>query len=229
MNDTWIYHPHADEHGRKLRLHLPSCEANLDRLADPQAGLTFVPGSVCAGVLNGVPLARCTAEEIERAFAHASAAPLVAEPAFVLPPGKRAAAGAVVQEPDGRLWLVAPSNAFGGYQATFPKGRVEAGLPLQATAIREVWEESGLHVALTAWIGDFARTQTFTRFYLARRIGGHPADMGWESQAVHLVTPAHARQLLNRPTDHAVLDAISAHCAPPQSAPAPASAPPRSA
>jgi 8-oxo-dGTP pyrophosphatase MutT (NUDIX family) len=54
---------------------------------------------------------------------------------------ERAAAGAVVMEPDGRLWLVAPSNGFGGYLATFPKGRVEPGISLQATAIREVWEE----------------------------------------------------------------------------------------
>jgi hypothetical protein len=65
-------------------------------------------------------------------------------------------------------------------------------------------------VALTACIGDFSRTQTYTRFYLARRVGGHPADMGWESQAVHLATPARARQLLNRETDHAVLDAVLA-------------------
>ena len=60
------------------------------------------------------------------------------------------------------------------------------------------------------WLGDFARTQTFTRFYIARRIGGHPAHMGWESQAVHLVTPAQARVLLNRDTDRAVLDALLA-------------------
>jgi hypothetical protein len=34
--------------------------------------------------------------------------------------------------------------------------------------------------------------------------------MGWESQAVHLATPARVRQLLNRETDHAVLDAVAA-------------------
>lgn len=210
MDDTWIYHPQPDEHGRKLRLHAPSCEANLASLADPQASLTFIPGSACAGVLGGVGLLPCTQPDVERAHQAASAGPGVAEPPFLLPAGKRAAAGAVVMEPDGRLWLVAPSNGFGGYQATFPKGRVEPGASLQATAIKEVWEESGLLVALTAWLGDFSRTQTFTRFYLARRIGGHPADMGWESQAVHLATPARARQLLNRDTDHAVLDAVAA-------------------
>ena len=165
-------------------------------------------GSVCAGVLAGVPLDVCARETVEDACRRAFHVPTVAEPPFDLPPGKHAAAGAVVREADGRLWLVAPSNAFGGYTATFPKGRAEPGLSLQATAIREVWEESGLLVEPVAWQGDFPRTQTFTRFYIARRIGGHPAHMGWESQAVHLVTPAQARGLLHRDTDRAVLAAL---------------------
>jgi 8-oxo-dGTP pyrophosphatase MutT (NUDIX family) len=230
MDDTWIYHPRLDEHGARLRLHAPSCEANLARLADPLAAVTFVPGSTCADMLHGVPFAPCTAADVEAACRRVAAADqvnkaeakavteavteavaeAVAEPPFVLPPGKRAAAGAVVREPDGRVWLVAPSNGFGGYTTTFPKGRVEPGVALQATAIREVWEESGLLVEPTAWLGDFSRTQTYTRFYVARRIGGHPADMGWESQAVHLVTPADAIRLLNRATDHAVLAALEA-------------------
>ena len=210
MDDTWTYHPHPDEHGARVRLHAPSCEANLARLADPRAGVTFVPGSACADVLHGVPFAPCTAADVEAACRRVLEAAQVAEPPFVLPPGKRAAAGAVVREPDGRVWLVAPSNGFGGYATTFPKGRVEPGMPLQATAIREAWEESGLLVEPTAWLGDFSRTQTYTRFYVARRIGGHPAGMGWESQAVHLVTPEDAVRLLNRTTDHAVLEALLA-------------------
>jgi hypothetical protein len=32
--------------------------------------------------------------------------------------------------------------------------------------------------------------------------------MGWESQAVHLVTPDQARRLLNRDTDRAVLETL---------------------
>lgn len=113
----------------------------------------------------------------------------------------------MVLEQDGRIWLVAPSNRFGGYHATFPKGRTEPTLSLQATAIKETYEESGLATALFAFIGDFARTQTFTRFYLARRIGGTPSDMGWESQAVHLVPQQEALLWLNRTADHIVLAA----------------------
>jgi hypothetical protein len=36
--------------------------------------------------------------------------------------------------------------------------------------------------------------------------------MGWESQAVHLVTPDEARRLLNRETDQAVLAALLRTC-----------------
>ena len=209
MRDTPTYHPCLDEHGRKHRIVSPSDERNLDRLADPQADVTFIPGSVCADMLNGVVLAACPPPEIEHALWRADAEPLD-EPPYLLPPGRQAAGGAVVLEPDGRLWLVAPSNAYGGYQATFPKGRVSPGASLQATAIKEVWEESGLRVRLTGFLGDFSRTQTWTRFYLAQRVGGHPGAMGWESQAVHLATIDEARRLLNRSTDQAVLDALAA-------------------
>jgi 8-oxo-dGTP pyrophosphatase MutT (NUDIX family) len=205
MSATWTWHPQPDEHGRKVRLHAPSCEANLEALADPRAAVTFVPGSVCAGVLDGMPLVPCTRDVVDAACLGAA---VIAEPPFILPAGRQPAAGAVVREADGRIWLVAPSNGFGGYAVTFPKGRVEGSLSLQATAIREVWEESGLLVEPVAWLGDFARTQTFTRFYVARRIGGHPAHMGWESQAVHLVTAGQARDLLHRDTDRAVLEAL---------------------
>jgi 8-oxo-dGTP pyrophosphatase MutT (NUDIX family) len=208
MSETWTWHPQPDEHGRRVRLHAPSCAANLEGLADPGAAVTFVPGSVCGDVLDGVPLVPCARDAVDAACLGAGTATALAEPPFVLPPGRQAAAGAVVREADGRIWLVAPSNGFGGYAVTFPKGRVEPGLSLQATAVREVWEESGLLVAPVAWLGDFPRTQTFTRFYIARRVGGHPAYMGWESQAVHLVTPAQARGLLHRDTDRAVLEAL---------------------
>ena len=50
---------------------------------------------------------------------------------------------------------------------------------------------------------DFARP-------LAERIGGHPADMGWESQAVMLVPANQLMDHLNNPHDWAIVDAIKA-------------------
>jgi 8-oxo-dGTP pyrophosphatase MutT (NUDIX family) len=210
MTTRPCFHPCPDEHGRQVQLAAPSQASNLDKLSDSSASVTFIPHSSCGEHLHGVALAAWTAPNGVTDVWRSLATPAVAEPLYTLPAGKQAAAGAVVLEPDGRIWLVAPSNGFGGYRATFPKGRVDAGASLQATAIKEVWEESGLQVRLTAYLGDFSRTQTYTRFYVARRVGGHPATMGWESQAVHLATVSDAYRLLNRSTDHEVLNALLA-------------------
>jgi 8-oxo-dGTP pyrophosphatase MutT (NUDIX family) len=135
---------------------------------------------------------------------------LVDEPPFAPPPGMRAAAGAVVIEDDGRVWLVSPTNGFGGYAATFPKGRVDPGATLQHTAIREVYEESGLIVRLEGFLIDVARTQTYTRYYIAKRIGGCPSAMGWETQAVHLVPAARLEEVAVHPNDAAIIRAARA-------------------
>jgi ADP-ribose pyrophosphatase YjhB (NUDIX family) len=213
MNQTPVYHPRLDEHGRRVLLATPSGESNLARLADAGVSATFVPGSSCEQSLHGVGLASWVPSDTAAAAWEELAVPAVDEPAYVLPAGMRAAAGAVVVEPDGRVWLVAPSNGFGGYQVTFPKGRVDEGISLRATAVREVWEESGLLVKLTGFLGDFVRTRTYTRFYVACRVGGTPCDMGWESQAVHLAPVSEAYGLLNRSTDRDVLKALEAFVA----------------
>ncbi|EGD6457268.1 NUDIX hydrolase [Salmonella enterica] len=129
------------------------------------------------------------------------------EKPLTVPPGMHPAAGVIIEEDDGRVWLVAPTNAFGGYQNTFPKGTCEKGLSVQANAIKEAWEESGLQVQITGILGDFERTTSVARMYIARRIGGNPVDMGWESQAVRLVPKDKLKELLNMETDHSIIDA----------------------
>lgn len=122
--------------------------------------------------------------------------------------GRRLATGAIVHEPDGRVWVVHPSNAFGGYKTTFPKGKVDSGINPRANAIKEVFEESGLKIKLTGHAADSERSTSFARYYHAERVGGHPKDMGWESQAVSLVPKRHLRDYLNHPNDKKVVDDI---------------------
>ena len=128
----------------------------------------------------------------------------VDEPAFKAPTGLLPAAGVVILEPDGRVWVVCPTNQFGGHAVTFPKGRPD-GKSLQATALCEAYEESGLQVRLIRHLVDVRRTQTFTRYYLAERVGGTPAAMGWESQSVVLVPRTQTHLLKLGPIDSAVL------------------------
>ncbi len=119
------------------------------------------------------------------------------------------AAGVVILEDDGRVWVVAPTGGFAGMTNTFPKGRrdwdwdksTRESWSLQSTARKEAYEESGLQVELTGFIADYKGHHTTTRYYLAKRIGGTPADVGWESQAVHLVPQDKVRSMMTMPNN----------------------------
>ena len=81
------------------------------------------------------------------------------------------------------------------------KGFVKSRLNLFANAIKEAHEETGLRIRLTGHAHDSERTTSMTRYYHAERIGGHPSDMGWETQAVHLVPKDQLEDHLNSPLD----------------------------
>lgn len=53
----------------------------------------------------------------------------------------------VFRERGGKLELLLIRHRFGGHWS-FPKGHVEAGENEQQTALREVWEETGLEIEL---------------------------------------------------------------------------------
>ncbi len=74
--------------------------------------------------------------------------------------------------------------------------------------IKEVFEEAGLHVEPYAHLVDVPRSTSRTRYYLARRKGGTPAAMGWESQAVHLAPLPRLKELLHHPNDAPILEAL---------------------
>ncbi|WP_238455827.1 NUDIX hydrolase [Azohydromonas lata] len=198
------------EDGRPVPLHHPSAPTPLATWLDAQAIATAVPDGPLPALLNGVPLAPATALPTDAAGweALAAASPAFDEPPYPAVSTLQAAAGVAIEESDGRLWLVAPSNAYGGYACTLPKGRVDPGLSLRATAVKEALEEAGLLVQLHGFLADCRRTQTLTRYYLARRIAGHPGAMCWESQAVHLVPRARLDDFLTHPSDAPLLQLL---------------------
>ena len=203
------FHPQPDEYGASVHLATPSHPSSLDAWHDPARVATVIPLGALPAALGGVTFAPW--RDIPASNAGWQTVPGqagIAEPPLIVPPSMAPAAGVVVVEEDGRVWAVAPSNRFGGYDATFPKGRVDPDISLQATAIREAFEESGLRVQIVRHLIDSRRTQTVTRYYLARRLGGNPALMGWESQAVHLVPMAQLTTVLRNPNDAAVIDAL---------------------
>lgn len=211
MTATTI-HPRRNDQGRPVPIHKPSIPTPIETWLDPQSVATIIPDGPMVPDLNGIAFAPW----LDHPQSHAEwqsvggQLPDLPEPPLVKTPGYRLAAGVVIEEADGRVWLMSPSNRHGGYINTFPKGTIEHGLEPQATAIREVFEESGLQVVLTGFLMDVQRTQSVSRYYTGRRVGGTPAAMGWESQAVHLVPKSKLAAFLVHPTDAGLLAALTA-------------------
>lgn len=206
-----VQHPKRDEHGKPFQINEPSTATDWETWEDPAAVATFLPGGTAPDELNGIALAPWTGHpKSDEAWDYVDGQKEdLEEPAIQVPKGKHFGSGVIIEEADGRVWVVHPSNQFAGYRATFPKGHGEAGLSLQANAIKEAFEESGLQVEITGLLGDFERTTTVARYYTARRVGGTPVDCGWETQAVSLVPRDQLEAVLNRGNDRAIAAALT--------------------
>lgn len=90
-----------------------------------------------------------------------------------------------------------------------------AGVPKDCVppARRSFRRRKSAAIAITAFLADSNRSLTYTRYCLGRRVGGTPAAMGWESQAVHLVPRDKLGQLLNHANDKPLIDAFEKACA----------------
>ena len=202
-----MFHPRLNDHGKPEGISKPHSPSAISAWSNPSQAGIVVPDGPMPGTLNGMdfkpwPSPPRTPEgwlalARGRQFKEPSYDPMSLQPA----------AGAVILEPDGRIWLVAPTNGYGGYEVTFPKGKTD-GADLRATAIKESYEESGLRVELLAHLVDVPRSTSVTRYYLARRTGGSPSDMSWESQAVLLVPVDQLKTFLNNKYDMPILDAL---------------------
>jgi 8-oxo-dGTP pyrophosphatase MutT (NUDIX family) len=203
-----MLHPRLDDRGKPFLIQKPSCASGLEAWWDLNATACVVPDGPMPDEINGISVEQWSeAPATEAGWEALASRHQIAEPDFVVPSGYKPAAGTVIRESDRRIWLVAPSNAFGGYQATFPKGTME-GRTAQATALIETFEETGLRVRLVKHLMDVKRSQSYTRYYLAERVGGSPADMGWESQAVMLAPLHELGSLLNSPHDAPILNRL---------------------
>jgi 8-oxo-dGTP pyrophosphatase MutT (NUDIX family) len=95
----------------------------------------------------------------------------------------------------GKVLLLNPTNDFGGYKWTFPKGRNDPGEAPEETAIREVREETGYECEIVGKLpGNFAGTTTNTEYFLMRPLSsGSP---GWETQEVRWADRREAEALI---------------------------------
>jgi hypothetical protein len=114
---TTVYlHPHKDDKGRAVEIKKPSKPSSLAAWHQPDAVASVIPGgAVPAEILGIATKSWAEAPKSTTDWASAATENTIDEPEFKVPPGYKRAAGVVVLEKDGRVWAVAPSNAFGGY------------------------------------------------------------------------------------------------------------------
>ncbi len=203
------YHPLPNDNGEPVVIESPNVSSSLETWLDPTAHalVSVLDNAGLPEALNGMAFSPALAP---KDWSELNDVLLVEEPAYRTDLGLRLTSGCVVLEPDGRVWLVHPTNRYGNVHVTFPKGRHEPELTLLVNAVKETLEESGLAVEPLAYLCDVVRTKTVTRYYVVRRIGGTPANAGWESQAVSLVPAARLPETLDRPNDRKVLPHLNA-------------------
>lgn len=105
---------------------------------------------------------------------------------------------------EGQVWVYDPADEP---LVMFPGGGVDDD-SMQAAAVREAREETGLHVRLDRWLADFVDQYSWRRYYVATRIGGEPtrtdAD-GGKAVRVYRLPPEQAAVRLTSPFDRAAL------------------------
>ncbi len=114
--------------------------------------------------------------------------------------GMKVSFGGIVFDRGDRVLLREPLNHFDGYVWTFPKGRPNRGESPEATALREVHEETGIHARITAPIpGEFAGGTTVNRYFLMEVDDSLPDGLhDGETASIRWVAPEEARRLIGQ-------------------------------
>lgn len=126
-------------------------------------------------------------------------------------PTKRAtsAGGLVYEDRPGGRWVVLISrrNAAGALEWTLPKGGLEGAEDLEAAALREVREETGLDCAIAAvlgvvdywfvWRPDEVRYHKYVHYFLMTRRSGDTSVRDDEAEDVEWMPLADALERLS--------------------------------
>ena len=198
----WVY-PYHDPRTKeedstlvtlKAKKHKVSAQEFLDRLKAIGVGLAVGHMKVVTG--NKMHIAVVPKAEAKAASKAHPGALLVKKESK--PREKWISAGCVVLdslEDRDHCYIIKPSNHYGPW--AFPKGRVDKGESIKQAAIREVWEETGLHVKILTGQGSYLGKKeggfSFTHFFMAVKTGGTPHPTA-ETERVMLATWDEAKR-----------------------------------
>ncbi|NPA32108.1 MAG: NUDIX hydrolase [Aquificae bacterium] len=115
-------------------------------------------------------------------------------------------AGGVLFKDDEVLLIKNPSGVW-----SFPKGLVEEGEKPEQTAVREVFEETGVRGEILDYVGDIQywyrakddKVFKTVRFYLMRYVSGEPKP-SWEVQDAKFFPVEEAKKLLKYKGDREI-------------------------
>jgi 8-oxo-dGTP pyrophosphatase MutT (NUDIX family) len=133
-----------------------------------------------------------------------------------LPTSRATSAGGIVlREVDGRLEVVLGMRRRDRDGATWslPKGTPDGDETREATALREVTEETGLEVRIVATVGDVRytfvragrRIDKTVHYFLMEAVGGDLADHDHEFEAVGWFELGEAEALMSYGSEREVL------------------------
>jgi 8-oxo-dGTP pyrophosphatase MutT (NUDIX family) len=121
----------------------------------------------------------------------------------------------VLREVDGRTQVVLGRRRRDRDGATWslPKGTPDGDESREATALREVTEETGLQVRIVAPVGDVRytfvrdgrRIDKTVHYYLMEAVGGDLSDHDHEFETVAWFDLAEAEALMSYPTERDIL------------------------
>lgn len=133
--------------------------------------------------------------------------------------GRTETVGAVMVEPDGRVWLVARLDGSGGKTYGFPEHVLPPGMSRLRALGLSVTQLTGLVAKPRVYLKSYDNDTTFAHMFVCERTGGSPADMADELAELALVTIAEATILLENPRDRRILADLQESRAPRQGRP----------
>ncbi len=136
------------------------------------------------------------------------------------PTRQAVSAGGLVyaDRPDGRwVVLISRRNTAGSLQWTLPKGGLEEGEDLEAAAVREVREETGLESEIAGklgvvdywfvWKPEEVRYHKYVHYFLMAHRGGSTRDHDDEAEDVEWLPVGAALQRLTHPNERRLVRA----------------------